>query len=434
VAEAVHLEAIEHILGSISGAGEFQLSSFLFGRPGASIHERNLGTDVYANRRDFIRALIFLRSNGAPYLHNLSVGDLWSRVTNFITDNYWYIAQDTLGRRIVAPYSEVVSGANKIALADALARSPLFVTPDTLSLFPLLTIRCHTSFESSLFFLVPPEELTSERVWRSGSRQQLDGRTVPPFSDWEGRRRPVTSWLGVHAALPPIARKTAASILGALALTKISRLRYQFSGREMYGGFCAVDEGWTYTPSDDPHTPALMDDIVLTETDRSWLESLAELLASDALEARRRKRALEYFYRAWFLDPRERFPVLCMSLDSLVGAESGHTAAAVRYVTSQIPEVDEARLRLLLRIRGAVIHGAAPDVYDSTSYETYYVNYETDPIKDVELIVSRCLRDDIFHGTLRVHRDPNQELIEQMQRIGRLPARLDEGQIIGDED
>jgi hypothetical protein len=176
-----------------------------------------------------------------------------------------------------------------------------------------------------------------------------------------------------------------------------------------------------------------MNDIVLKQADAAWITKLSEVLDAESLPARRQRKALEYFYRAWFLDPRERFPVLCMCLDSLVGVDRNHTSEAVRYVTDLIPQMDVERFRLLMRIRGAVVHGAAPDVYDSENYEAYYVRYEADPIRDIELIASKCLRETIFAGSLRLHLDPERQIIEDQQRAGRLPARLDEGQIIPDD-
>lgn len=173
---------------------------------------------------------------------------------------------------------------------------------------------------------------------------------------------------------------------------------------------------------------------ILTEADHPWLAILASLFEATDKHSRSRLRALEYFYRAWFLDSPERFPALCMALDSLVGADDRHKAAAIKYVKNIIDtSIDDGRLRLLMRVRGAVIHGAAPDVYESKHYERYYVDYETDPIRDLELIVAKCLREAIFGGALKYHPDPNAKLIENMQANGRLPAWLDESHIIAED-
>jgi hypothetical protein len=168
----------------------------------------------------------------------------------------------------------------------------------------------------------------------------------------------------------------------------------------------------------------MMHDIVLTAADHGWLAILAALFDASDKHSRSQLRALEYFYRAWFLDPRERFPALCMSLDSLVGVSEKHTTAAVKYVKRVADTaINDDRLRLLMRVRGAVIHGAAPDVYDSENYEKYYVDYETDPIRDLELIVAKCLREAIFGAALKYHPDPNADLLASMQASGGYLAR-----------
>ncbi|WIU38597.1 hypothetical protein [Methylorubrum extorquens] len=103
-----------------------------------------------------------------------------------------------------------------------------------------------------------------------------------------------------------------------------------------------------------------------------------------------------------------------MALDSLVNVRNKHTMEAVNYIKKIIGHTaDEGRLRLLMRVRGAVIHGAAPDVYESENYAQYYVDYGTDPIRDLELIVAKCLREAIFDGQLKYHPDSNKTHIDK---------------------
>jgi hypothetical protein len=204
-----------------------------------------------------------------------------------------------------------------------------------------------------------------------------------------------------------------------------------YSGREMFGGWCSVEGGYTVSPGGQPHTPAMMEDIAITEADHPWLAVLDDLLKAEDSASSSMRRGLEYFYRAWPFDPRERFPALCMALDSVVAAPANHTKMAVKFVVDTIGcPVDEDRLRRLMRIRGAVIHGAAPDVYESTNYAQYYIDYGADPIFDLELIVARCLRNRIFGGKLAYHADPNQTLLQQLQAAGKLPKKLAPGAII----
>jgi hypothetical protein len=123
-----------------------------------------------------------------------------------------------------------------------------------------------------------------------------------------------------------------------------------FSGRQMFGGRCTItDAGGVTTSFGEPHTPAMMSDIVLGKQDTNWLSILATKLMSNERIIRREMRALEYFYRAWPLEPSERFPVLCMTLDAIFGDANHATQAVIDAVRSVIgPHVQDARLRHLM--------------------------------------------------------------------------------------
>ena len=86
-----------------------------------------------------------------------------------------------------------------------------------------------------------------------------------------------------------------------------------------------------------------------------------------------------------------------------------------------------------MKLRGAVVHGAAPDVYESEYYDAYYAAYGEDPICDLELVVARCLRLNIFGDKFFVHPDPHAAIVKQQQELGRLPRNL-RGKTIIDDD
>ena len=185
----------------------------------------------------------------------------------------------------------------------------------------------------------------------------------------------------------------------------------------------------------EPHTPALMDDLIITEDDHAWLEILAAKVTAPERALRRQIHALEYFYRAWFLDPRERFPVLCMALDAMFGEANHATQAVIDGVRGTIGQhIADPRLRALMSLRASVIHGGAPDVYDSRKYARYYDNYDADPIRDLELVVTHCLRELVFEGQLKTHPDPHAAIIKEQQDKGRYPKRLNENAIIDEEE
>jgi hypothetical protein len=199
-----------------------------------------------------------------------------------------------------------------------------------------------------------------------------------------------------------------------------------FSGRQMFGGRCTIaEDGRTTVSLGEPHTPALMHNIAIREQDATWLNVLASKLLSNEKVATRQIKALEYFYRAWPLDPAERFPILCMALDAIFGESHQATKSVINGIRSTLgPHVSEPRLRLLMDLRNSVLHGGAPDVYDSREYAKYYDQFGEDPIHDLELVTGRCLRSNVFGDTLKEHVDPNEEIIAQAQAAGRLPSKL----------
>jgi len=430
----IHLEAVERILSAVYATGDHCLSSFFYGRPGAPRWEKTFGAEIFVRRKDYIRALLFVRENGAAYLRAISISDLWSMVANFITENFWYVHGGRLVPPNDRPYAELTTIENKRALADALAISTLFEPKSDLTLYPLLPIRVGENFESENFFLLDAADLSMSQLPPWFKASDIEPRQFPPITTWDGRKYITTSWLGIRSPLPLVSQKMASAVLGAIALTPLPRERYLFSMRTMLGGRCTMANSCSISNVESPHTPPLMHDILLTKADHGWLAVLDRLLSATDKKSRSYLRALEYFYRAWFLEPCERFPALCMSLDSLVGADSRHTAAAVEFVKKTIDySINEDRLRLLMRVRGAVIHGAAPDVYDSEHYQSYYVNYETDPIFDLELIVAKCSRKAIFGEKLVYHADPNAQLRAELLAKGKLPAGFDDSRVIPED-
>ena len=417
--EAVHLEAVDRVLASLYRRGNTRLASFMFGRPGVALWEQNLRADVFVDRRAYTEALLFVRANGATYLRAISIADLWSMMTSFVTDNFYYIGHTSFRSSTDGPYLSLVKPTDQMALAEALMASPMFNPLPELTLYPLVPVRVADKFECERFLLLPTDGVASRHL--PHAHTPLDLSSFPPTMAWTGVRHRPGSWLGVRSPLVLVSDKIKNATLGAVALTTPWRQRYVHSGRDVFGGRYTMGSGYTVSMSAVPHVPPMMDDVTIDGADHGWLGRLAGLLDAGDLASRRMLRALEYFHRAWFLDPRERFPVLCMALDSLVGASKRHTFEAIAFVQDVLgPAVDGTRLALLMRVRGAVVHGAAPDVYDSDHYARYYVDYGTDPIRDVELVVARCLRAKIFEGSMQVHTHPKQAVFEGLRAQGHI--------------
>lgn len=431
----IYQEAALRVLACLYADGDHVLTSFLYGAPGAPHWERRFGTEIFVRDAAYVKAILFIRANGAPYLRDISMSKLRSMTTNFITEHYAYISGGKLILKSGLPFSEQISPEGFVALTGALQRSSLFSPRSEVSLYPLVPIRVAEGFHSKHLFFTNSDGLATALASHGMSISDLRSGQFPPLARMNLRATLTTDWLGVSSPDQLISRKMAFAALGALSLTSIRRERYTHTGRDMHGGYCTItQDNAVVSPSKEPLTPPLSSDIHLTRADHDWLQILSSLFDNSDLTSRSRLRALEYFYRAWFADPRERFPTLCMSLDSVVGATYRHTIEAIQFIGKTIAKpLDEKRLRLLMRLRGAVIHGAAPDVYESEHYETYYSDYGADPIVDLELIVAKCLRETIFSDALKVHPDPHADIIRDQQAKRRLPPSLRGRSIIEDD-
>lgn len=433
--ERLVIETVTRILGALYSDGSQRLTSFFYGDPGASRSERRLGAEIFVREHEFIDALLFLRQNGASFLKDISVDDLWSMTTTFVKDHYAYIVAGRSRPASGLSLAQQVSPVGLAAMAQALKHSTLFNPELDITLYPLSLVKVSEPFLSRHFGLTMSDGLAAAL---ESFRRRISGllpAQFPPFSDVLGMSKPTANWLCVSAPVPLVAHKYARAILGALALTTVRKERYLQTGRSIQGGYCTIfATNLSCSPGTDPMTPRMPSDIHVTQQDHPWLRVLSALFDSPQRTRRSRVRALEYFYRAWFDDPRERFPAMCMALDSLIAATSRHTDAAVKFIRTTITEsIDEDRLRLLLKLRGAVVHGAAPDVYESEHYEAYYSRYGEDPICDLDLLVARCLREGVFGGRLVVHPDPYADQIKQRQALGLLPRNLRGRSIIADD-
>jgi hypothetical protein len=429
----VHDEAIELLLASMSQkGGEGVRHSFVFGKPGAPPWDRRMGADLSYRRNKLIRASVHVRQNGPAYLKYLPIGDIWSMLQNFISENYWYLFEEIFLTRFEGSYAEQVSSSAKVKLAIALAASEIFQPRNELTLFPIVPVQVKDDFDSESFFLIQPGSFKGSRLPSEIDTRQIAPDLFPPLTDWKGRREVPGAWLGVRSPAVQASKKMKTAILGALALTPLPHYRYLFSGRKVFGGRCTITDTVT-TSFGQAHTPPLMHDIIIGEQDRAWLKVLASKLMSNERAIRRQLRALEYFCRAWELDPSERFPILCMTLDAIFGDANHATQAVIDGVRGLLgSHVRDARLRQLMDLRASVIHGGAPDVYDSRKYGRYYDDYEADPIHDLELVVASCLRLQIFGDAMKEHEDPNAKIIAEAQAKGRLPKDVSRGTILED--
>ncbi|MDA9419311.1 hypothetical protein XI04_03865 [Bradyrhizobium sp. CCBAU 11430] len=417
MSDTLYLQAIELLLSAMYRTrGDDGLENrFLVGPPGTPLWQKRISTFVFFRRRLLVRAALYVRKVGPPYLRSTAMNDIQSQLRSFAIAHYGLFASETFLRRFEESYNERIGQDVKIRLADLLAASELFNPKSCLALYPLVPVVVETDFRSSPFFLLQPGSVSE--IDTDIKVPAFSPEVFPPVANWDARTEKASSWLGIRSPIIQASNKIKAAVLGALALTPHPRCRHQFSMRSMFGGLCSFDAmGRINLTFGEAHTPAMAEDIVIRQADHDWLAMLALKLGQTDDPTRRQIRALEYYYRAWPLDPHERFPWLFMTLDAIFG-DSGRATQAI--IDAVKPDggagFEYKRLRLLLRLRASVIHGGAPDVYDSDKYHEYYEQYGDDPLDDLEVITAKCLRAHIFEGVLVEHPDPHADLIRAYQ-------------------
>lgn len=418
VSTAVDL-ILETIQNSVGDDGLY--CSFFFQKPGTPTWQPKSGVEIYLSHRKLIDAAVFIRQNGSEHLRSLPLSDVERKISAFITDNYYYISTDEILFSHI--YGELQkTQVNKDELKKALLSSDLFSPRHKLTLYPLVAVEVHASYSADTFFLRQPDDLLNE--FDESDHKWISPSTFPPDPNWKYRKETPVSWLGVRSPSEEYSNKVKAQILASLALTQPTTYRHQFSGREMFGGRATIDGGGISITFRDPDTPPLYNDIQLREIDKKWLDILKTKLTSSDIKDKRMLKALEYYYRAWFLNPSERFPWHCMTLDALFGHANHATHSVVEGIRDLLgTHIKTERLRDLLELRASIIHGGAPDVYESRKYGKYWRKYRFDPIRDLDLLLESSLRKMVFLDCLEEHPDPHAAIINEMVAKGRIAPR-----------
>ena len=331
-----------------------------FNASGESFQLSGIYVSVFFSRRKLVAAALHARSAGAAYLRDLSVSDIMRLLTDFAQRNYPLCSKGVSFGADTPSYLPTCDLAARTRLADALRASAAFTAPEHIVLFPLVTVKMEEDFTTPSLFLRTPANLVQEFAVPP---RELAPTQFPPLINARMRSEVPACWIGFRAANLASAEKRARAALGALALTPSLSYRHMFSGRTVWGGHCIFDRRISFGFRESL-TPPIMENIVLGAGDHSWLTVLANLIASDSRPARRQLAALQYYYRAWGLGPSERFPLLCMALESLFGDANRATASVLEGVDDAIGPLNRRRSTLLMKIRGSVIHGGAPDVYE----------------------------------------------------------------------
>lgn len=420
----IHVTTVEMLLSSITRKmGEDGAKhSFLFGKPNMPIQDRRMAAEIYYHPVETSLTALYVRSQGPKYLKSLPLQAIISKLQKFLSENFWGIARLVMGSNEDRPFNQWIPDSEKSVLAEAISKCSIFSPINELTFFPLIPINVQKTQITDSFFFVSASSDDIFQIIGDDRRDYIDPAFFPINSNFDGPRKTPQSWLGVPSPDYRAAMKIRSSILGAVALTQLPNYRHMFSGRDIFGGRCTLNSRTISYSFDTIHTPKCMNDIQIGEADEKWLTLLSSKIQSTEKATIRELKSLEYFYRAWPKDPVERFPILCMALDAIYGDANNATQAVIDGVRGTLGEqVSEPQLRSIQKLRASVIHGGAPDVYDSSKYAKHYRDFGSDPISDLELVVGACLRRKIFSDCLIEHVDPSAEVLAKLRAEGRIP-------------
>lgn len=430
----IHREIVEKTLNSVydSVGDDGMMNSFIIQKPGSQFSFSGISVEIFFRRALLIDAAVHLRRNGPAFFRYLSLNSAMTDLRTFVVDNFWTLRSLVTFSKAETSYLARASKEQVDLLAEKLAQSPLFAPEPFPTIYPLVPITTDVSFHGENFSIVDAATLGKDAFLSKILGANFLPEQFPPFKDWKGVKENPSSWLLIKVPHKNIGRKFCAAVLGGAALTLTGPRRYQFSGRHMFGGRCSFPKSVYSINFQNPLTPALMENITLNADDHGWLQKLDRKLSANSDADIKDINALQYFYRAWFLDDAERFPISCMALDSVLSDSTSATESVITGIRNLLgDQVEWDRLSLLMNLRASVIHGGAPDVYESQKYLKYYAKYGDDPISDMDVILSECLRRKLFGASFKAQSDPYEDIMVKARQMGRIPQSTSGPSILG---
>ena len=274
--------------------------------------------------------------------------------------------------------------------------------------FPLSRVSVESRYDGNNFYVVSGDDIGSQN----------------PESILERRKakQAISAWIGCSAAFSENAQKTKRIVLGAMSLKLPQIERTQKTIASPADGFVTHNPlSWSTSRE---HMPPIGYDIIIGN-DHYWLSQIDDLLSAPGKSCRRLRKAIEYFYLGWFLEPNERLAFNFLTLDALFGQGQGRTGEKLKVgISSTLNQIiDKDRFEQIMSLRGQFMHGGSPDIYDSSNYEFYIRNYKCDPIIDVEYLAASSLRRLVFGADFMMQPNPYETDIQKLKDHGIIPTQ-----------
>lgn len=394
------IEAVDLILDSIYSTGEKNQSiEFLITNPKESISFGNIGTTIYVrSEEDYLKALIFIKKNGLPYLSDLSLLNLRKTVTKLLTKNFWFIRHGEFSRIENISYKNQINSENKLELAKSLLNSELFQENFITYFYPTRSITSDITLRFDNFFIIPSNELSYKDINLDKSDiNQFNFEYFPCLKN--NHKIHVNTWIGIKASTEDNSRKILSVILGTIALFQSTSKRYLFNSLESDSGcnFITHDKFYNTMETVDL-VPSLYFKIIIDKDLSPYFLKISETLTNKNIYDNLKFYSLNNFYKSWFQTEAEQFRTLCTCIESLIEDTSTKSSAKFKsLITKYCSEYSQDRLADLLKIRGSIVHGKSPNLCDSQAYNNYIEEYLSEPLNDLIKIVDIVLKAHIFN-------------------------------------
>jgi hypothetical protein len=403
------------------GAPDRMIDDVLYAAVPEGHSERNYTVRLFLNPSALTAPAVKLKTKGPKYLAAHSVNDIAEMLRRFVYHHYPIVWREVKKEDFDGSLHQIVSADCRAELALALENSAIFRPRLDCTAFPITPLIVKADFDCDDFSLIDVSSLT-------------EGEAGPLVEKYLGEKE-VGGWLVIKAASIQAAKRDRRVVLGALALALDHQHRHAFTLREVVTGFLRFPSRRTISVSSSgPHTPPIGSPITIENLDHAWLCNLSRILSRSSTLLKRHGKALEYYYRAWFMDESDRCFLLFMALDAIFGQDGvGFAAGMKKGIAETLQEpIEEKRLDGLLRIRNTMLHGGAPDLFASSNYLKYAQKYSSDPSTDIQLLAAKCLRAQIFGAGFRSQDNPDFEALEFARRQGLIPSAPRTNQIISE--
>lgn len=375
--------------------GTFQ---FIPNKPGAIGHGA-IGVELFLNHALLRQAAITFLAKKKSFVVGLAVEAVTSRFTKIIEDRFYekhldrYLQQHKKHETLLE-----ISEANDIfEIADEMSNAFSVTTESSIWVTPFWNLEIDSELDIGDWAILRGGNLSNGGLRSRLTLPGIDGAQFPPF-DFKVTTHPVSkqdSWLVVRATDRALALSKISTLLGAISMAISPDKSRLFSGVEFPEGFFWVTPKGTSTFSSRGVTiPTVFGGIKLISARIDWI---GKLLVGSTQTPEFQSRILtsaEFVAAGWAPKGRLGYLHNAIAFDALFGINGSVSKSIIAGVTKHAATISdiEARIKLLIRVRNALLHGSTAAIEALDEYLEYWQKFDTDPFTDQIRILHACFQ------------------------------------------